>query len=161
MRSKVQTITPSKAAELLQANTTNRPLSKAVVRSFSEAMRRGDWVITHQGIAFDVNGVLVDGKHRLAAIIEAEVPVELTVFTDLRVDTFDVLDTGKRRNAADVLAIEGEKSSTMLAGTASGRLVGERGRGNYASCAGVDEVVALAGLVASDGSRDQAQDEGS
>jgi hypothetical protein len=26
-----------------------------------------------------------------------------------------VLDTGKRRNAADVLAIEGEKSATLLA----------------------------------------------
>ncbi len=115
MRSRVQTITPSKASELLEANTTNRPLSRAVVRSFAEAMRRGDWVVTHQGIAFDINGVLVDGQHRLAAIIEADVPVELTVFTEVNEDTFDVLDTGKRRNAADVLAIEGEKSSTMLA----------------------------------------------
>jgi hypothetical protein len=51
----------------------------------------------------------------LAAIIEADVPVELTVFTDVGEGTFDVLDTGKRRSAADVLAIEGEKSSTMLA----------------------------------------------
>jgi hypothetical protein len=115
VRSKVQSITPKKAAELLEANTTNRPLSKPVVRAFAEAMKRGDWLVTHQGIAFDVNGVLVDGQHRLAAIIEADLPVELTVFTDVAEDTFDVLDTGKRRNAADVLAIEGEKNSTMLA----------------------------------------------
>ena len=115
MRSRVQTITPSRAVELLAANTTNRPLSKAVVRSFAEAMRRGDWVVTHQGIAFDVNGVLVDGQHRLAAIIEADRPVALTVFTDVSEGAFDVLDTGKRRNGADVLAIEGEKSSSMLA----------------------------------------------
>jgi hypothetical protein len=115
MRSRVQTISPSKAAELLEANTTNRPLSRAVVHSFAEAMRRGDWVVTHQGIAFDVNGVLVDGQHRLAAIIEADQPVELTVFSEVNEGTFDVLDTGKRRNAADVLAIEGEKSSAMLA----------------------------------------------
>jgi hypothetical protein len=111
----VQSVTPKKAAEFLQANTTNRPLSKSVVQSFSEAMQRGEWLVTHQGIAFDTNGVLVDGQHRLAAIIEADVPVELTVFTDVAEGTFDVLDTGKRRNAADVLAIEGEKSSTMLA----------------------------------------------
>ena len=39
----------------------------------------------------------------------------MTVFTDVDDGTFDVLDTGKRRNAADVLAIEGEKSGTMLA----------------------------------------------
>jgi hypothetical protein len=111
----VQRITPARAAELLAANTTNRPLSRATVRSFAEAMRRGDWLVTHQGIAFDTNGVLVDGQHRLAAVIEADLPVEMTVFTEVEPDTFDVLDTGKRRNAADVLAIEGEKSTTMLA----------------------------------------------
>jgi hypothetical protein len=111
----VQKITPGRAAELLDANTANRPVSKAVVRSFAEAMRRGEWMVTHQGIAFDVTGALVDGQHRLAAIIEADVPVELTVFTEVGEGTFDVLDTGKRRTAADVLAIDGEKSSTMLA----------------------------------------------
>lgn len=115
MRSKVQTITPAKAAELLEANTTNRPLSRAVVRAFADAMERGDWMVTHQGIAFDVNGVLVDGQHRLAAVIEADTPVDMTVFTAVDEGTFDVLDTGKRRNAADVLAIEGEKSSGTLA----------------------------------------------
>jgi hypothetical protein len=115
VRSRVQTITPNKAAELLDANTTNRPLSRPVVRGFAEAMKRGEWVVTHQGIAFDINGTLIDGQHRLAAIVEADVPVDITVFTDVDEGTFDVLDTGKRRNAADVLAIEGEKSATMLA----------------------------------------------
>jgi hypothetical protein len=100
---------------MLAANTSNRPLSKPTVRSLAEAMRRGEWMVTHQGIAFDTNGVLVDGQHRLAAIIDADMAVEMTVFTDVGEGTFDVLDTGKRRNAADVLAIEGEKSSTMLA----------------------------------------------
>jgi hypothetical protein len=115
VRSRVQTITPARAAEWLTANTTNRPLSRPVVRSFAEAMHRGEWLVTHQGIAFDVNGVLVDGQHRLAAVIEADQPVEMTVFTDVPEGAFDVLDTGKRRTAADVLAIEGEKNSILLA----------------------------------------------
>ncbi|MDQ2738234.1 MAG: hypothetical protein M3Y35_06395, partial [Actinomycetota bacterium] len=71
MRSKVQSITPKKAAEYLEANTANRPLSTAVVKSFAEAMTRGDWMVTHQGIAFGSGGVLVDGQHRLAAIVAA------------------------------------------------------------------------------------------
>lgn len=78
-------------------------------------MRRGDWLVTHQGIAFDTRGVLVDGQHRLAAVVEADVTVKIAVFTDVEPDTFDVLDTGKKRNAADVLAIEAEKSATLLA----------------------------------------------
>jgi hypothetical protein len=108
-------VTPQKAAEYLQRNTGNRPLSKRTVREFAQAMRRGEWRITHQGIAFDTSGALVDGQHRLAAIIEADVPVEITVFTEVPDGAFDVLDTGKRRNAADVLAIEGEKSAVVLA----------------------------------------------
>jgi hypothetical protein len=115
VRSRVQKVTPARAAEMLTANTSNRPLSMSTVRSFAAAMRRGDWLVTHQGIAFDTNGMLVDGQHRLAAIVEADLPVEITVFTDVEPDTFDVLDTGKRRNAADVLAIEGEKSTATLA----------------------------------------------
>ncbi|MQA08992.1 MAG: hypothetical protein GEU98_10695 [Pseudonocardiaceae bacterium] len=116
MRSKTQKITPRTAQRWLdETNTSNRPLSKSVLRSFAEAMQRGDWKVTHQGIAFDTNGVLVDGQHRLAAIVEADMPVEMTVFTDVPPDTFDVLDTGKRRNAADALAIEGEKYPHMLA----------------------------------------------
>jgi len=115
VRSRVLKISPTRAGEMLEANSSNRPLSTATVRSFAEAMRRGDWLVTHQGIAFDTRGVLVDGQHRLAAIIEADVPVEVTVFTEVEPDTFDVLDTGKKRNAADVLAIEGEKSTTLLA----------------------------------------------
>jgi hypothetical protein len=97
VRSKVQMVTPTKAEEWLGANTSNRPLSKPTVRAFAEAMRRGEWVVTHQGIAFDSSGVLVDGQHRLAAIVEADTAVELTVFTDVGQGAFDVLDTGKRR----------------------------------------------------------------
>lgn len=43
-----------------------------VVKGFAEAMSRGEWMVTHQGIAFSSAGVLVDGQHRLAAVIEAE-----------------------------------------------------------------------------------------
>lgn len=115
VRSKTQKISPKKASDMLAANTTNRPISKPVVRSFADVMRRGEWRVTHQGIAFDTNGVLVDGQHRLAAVLEADMPIEMTVFTEVPPETFDVLDTGKRRNAADVLAIDGETKTLMLA----------------------------------------------
>jgi hypothetical protein len=100
---------------MLDANTSNRPLSPRAVQTLAEAMKRGEWKVTHQGVALDTNGVLVDGQHRLAAVIEANLPVEMTVFTGVPQDTFDVLDTGRRRNAADVLAIEGEQSTHQLA----------------------------------------------
>lgn len=68
-------------------------------------MRRGDWLVTHQGIAFDTRGVLVDGQHRLGAVVEADVTVKIAVFTDVEPDTFDVLDTReeaqRRQRAGD------------------------------------------------------------
>lgn len=115
MRSEVRTITPAKAAELLDNNDSNRPVSAAVVRSFADAMRRGEWKVTHQGIALDSAGRLIDGQHRLTAAVEAGVPLKVLVFTDVEPDTFDVLDAGKKRSAADALAIAGEKSTHLLA----------------------------------------------
>lgn len=115
MRSRQQEITPTRAEKLLQANTSNRPLSAAQVEAFAEAMRRGDWQVTHQGIAIGTDGQVIDGQHRLAAVVEAGIPVTMMVFSDVDPSTFDVLDTGRRRNAADVLAIEGEKSTIQLA----------------------------------------------
>lgn len=45
VRSRLQTISPAKAAEMLAANTTNRPLSKPTVRAFADAMGRGEWMV--------------------------------------------------------------------------------------------------------------------
>src|SRR5439155_10069057 len=75
VRSRVQTVTPKKAAEYLERNTANRPLSARTVRDFAQAMRRGEWQVTHQGIAFDTEGALVDGRNRPARVVEAVAPV--------------------------------------------------------------------------------------
>lgn len=115
MRSKTQKITPAKAQEMLQKNSTNRPLTPSRVAEYSQSMQRGEWLVTHQGIAFDTAGTLVDGQHRLAAIVDADQPVEMTVFTEVPEGTFGVLDTGKKRSAADTLHVEGEKHTVQLA----------------------------------------------
>ena len=59
------------AGEWLAANTANRPLSRSRVRAFADAIRRADWLVTHQRIVFGTNGVLAEGQRRLAEIIEA------------------------------------------------------------------------------------------
>lgn len=115
MRSETKTISPEEAAELLTRNESNRPLSKTVVSGFASAMRRGEWKLTHQGIALGEDGQVVDGQHRLSAIVESGVPTETLVFTEVGNDTFDVLDAGRKRNASDALAIAGEKSTHLLA----------------------------------------------
>lgn len=76
MRSETKTISPEEAAELPTRNESNRPLSKTVVSGFASAMRRGEWKLTHQGIALGQDGQVVDGQHRLSAIVESGVPTD-------------------------------------------------------------------------------------
>jgi hypothetical protein len=83
IRTELEFITPSKAAEYLALNRNNRTLSQNKVLKHARDMRCNDFPTTHQGIAFHENGNLCDGQHRLAAIIEANTPVWMNVSRNL------------------------------------------------------------------------------
>jgi hypothetical protein len=104
-------VTPAKAASWLKKNR-NRHLRKTTVTSFAADMVNGAWSPSHQGIAFDLNGNLIDGQHRLAAIVKSGVSLWFLVCRDVpvRVDgvkanVMDVLDRGNSRSIADVLKL--------------------------------------------------------
>jgi hypothetical protein len=65
-------------------------------------IKRGEWIPTHQGVAFAKSGKLIDGQHRLEAIVEANIPVEMLVVTGVRDDAYKVLDNGIKRTMADL-----------------------------------------------------------
>ncbi|MFF2748529.1 hypothetical protein ACFVVA_23705 [Kitasatospora sp. NPDC058048] len=115
--SRIIKVTPDIAGTFLSRNSVNRRLDVGRVRALAEAILRGEWKLTHQGIAFDKDGVLIDGQHRLHAIIEANTPVEMFVFNGLSNDIFPVLDTGRSRSAADTLLSTGAKYRTLLSAT--------------------------------------------
>lgn len=96
-------VTPALAASWLKQNTSNRPLSRDRVAVLSRAMVSGEWVTTHQGIAFDTTGRLIDGQHRLHAVVESGVTVRLAVASDSPVDAYEVLDIQKTRTFSDAL----------------------------------------------------------
>ena len=104
MYSRTEVITPEKAAEYLSRNIVNRPFKKDKIRQYAAAMRAGKWQLTHQGIAFKSTGELGDGQNRLKAVIEAGVPVEMTVFYDMDAT---ILDRGTPRSDRDTLIMSG------------------------------------------------------
>jgi hypothetical protein len=79
MISCVEQIGPDIAKKYLEHNRCNRPLSKTHKDRLAKAIKDGEWFLTHQGIAFDQNSDLVDGQHRLAAIVDAGVCVPIMV----------------------------------------------------------------------------------
>lgn len=107
METQVRIINPAEAARLLTLNCCNRPLMEANVAFFENHLRLGELQLTHQGIAIGSSGKLLDGQHRLTAIVRTGISAELLVATDVADAAFAVLDTGAGRTARDVLGIHG------------------------------------------------------
>jgi hypothetical protein len=99
-------VTPEIAEKWLDKNITNRKLSDLVVAKYTRMMRDGQWHYDGSPIRFDKNGKLIDGQHRLWAIIESGTTQEFLVLHNLDPKSFITIDTGKVRSFGDVLSIE-------------------------------------------------------
>lgn len=109
METRLTLVTPAMAREWLERNTDNRPLRPGVVDGFLSAYRRGEWKITHQGIAFAKSGRLLDGQHRLTFISELpdKTVVPMNVSNELEEDAFDCIDQGFKRTTSDLYGVSG------------------------------------------------------
>lgn len=111
-------ISPEKAAMMLKRNTKNRPLKLRKVEQYAQKMRDGKWKLTNDAISY--SGLrLINGQHRLSAVVESGTTQEFFVAEGMDDNVFDVMDTGMGRSAGDVLAIKGFKSYTALAAVTS------------------------------------------
>lgn len=99
-------ITPEIAREWMARNIGNRPASQAHVAKLEKAILEGHWKMTGDPIRFSKTGKLLDGQHRLQAILNSGKTVTCVVMSDLDDEIFDVLDSGKGRQKSDVLFIE-------------------------------------------------------
>jgi hypothetical protein len=98
-------ITPEMAREWLTRDVVNRPLIPRNVEAIAFDMRSGRWVLTHQSIAFNRDGLLVDGQHRLHAVVAAGVAVPMRVTYCVEFGFEAPIDTGCMRRAHHVLGI--------------------------------------------------------
>lgn len=98
----VETITPKMAEAYLGFNTQNRKPNNGTIRRYATDMKSGNWKLNGQPIIFDRNNILKDGQNRLMACITANTPFVSVVVRGVEVDTFDSIDTGHKRNMADM-----------------------------------------------------------
>lgn len=124
LKMQVETITPEKAREYLKANTNNyRKLSRARVYKYAEDMKSGRWQLNGEAIAFDENGVLKDGQHRLAAIVFAKVPVKTAVVRGVD-ESVDIYDVGSGRTINQIANASGVDCNQTVV-CAAGLIVNE------------------------------------
>lgn len=106
--SQVIDVTPEMAgAWLSECNTHNRRLVESHVNYLARQMKSGEWRLTHQGIAFSPNRVLLDGQHRLWAIVISETTVPMRVFFNEPADTLMAIDAVRPRTNDEVITLVG------------------------------------------------------
>jgi hypothetical protein len=111
----VMDITPDMAKKILaHRNKNNRPIRYTHLEKLSDAIEKDEWKVTNQGIAFDHDGNLIDGQHRLAAILQTRKTVKMMVATNMDKGIFDVVDTGSKRSTGDALDILGSEHGRIV-----------------------------------------------
>ena len=103
MKTEIVNVTPTMAAEWLAKSKINRNIREPVVTAYAEAMRRGAWFVTDAGIGFSEGGELVNGHHRLNAVVKADVPVKMLVVRGIDPEAKGAIDCGVYRTLNDRL----------------------------------------------------------
>jgi hypothetical protein len=98
-------VTPELAKEWLDKNHHNRPLSQTVINNYAEDMKEGLWSFTGDTIKFSKDGMLLDGQHRLAAVVKSKKAQRFLIVRNLKESVFVDLDIGRKRTMSNVLAI--------------------------------------------------------
>jgi hypothetical protein len=111
-------VTPEMAAAWLETNENNRSHRKLQVAKYAKDMREGRWGFVADPIRFSDTGKLLDGQHRLRAIVESGVTIKIAVVEGLDPDTQQYMDSGIKRTVGDQMKIDGRDFGTRLAAAA-------------------------------------------
>ncbi|WP_066212917.1 hypothetical protein [Arthrobacter woluwensis] len=117
-------------AELwLEQNLENRAVSPERVASYALDMTANNWKFTGDPIKFDWDGRLIDGQHRLLAIIRSGCTVRMLIAKGINPTAQTVIDTGKKRTSSHALQMVGYRQApTIVAAAARIGLTEEAGK---------------------------------
>lgn len=111
-------VTPEIAERWLKGNTVNRKIREAAVNQYASDMLAGRWSLTGDAICFSPDGLLLNGQHRLRAVIAADVAVPMLIMRNVPVEAMGNMDAGTKRTAADYFGFHGETHGAALASSA-------------------------------------------
>jgi hypothetical protein len=116
---KIVLISPELAKEWLALITrSQRKLRPGHVRMIARDIEEGRWLLTGESFIFDRDGGLLNGQHRLTAIIEAGVAVLSLVVWGVDPESFVAMDSCTPRSKSDVLGTLGHSNATALGSVA-------------------------------------------
>lgn len=109
-------VTPAKAEEWLKKNTRNREPNEGRVERYTETMKQDEWLFTPEPIMFcdawtdpdtkeEHGETLMEGQHRLLALVRSGKTVKFTVWFHCDPAEFMVLGQARARTQKDILGI--------------------------------------------------------
>lgn len=99
-------VTPEMAEKWLEKNSKNRKLSDRVVSRYAQMMSNDQWHYDASPLRFDTDDNVLDGQHRLWALVESGTTQKFLVVRGLDPRSFVTIDTGKTRSFGDIISIE-------------------------------------------------------
>jgi len=99
-------VNPLIAQEYLTRNIKNRNVKQHLVSKYASDMAEGRWKANGECIKFDTDGNLIDGQHRLRAVIKSGMTILMTVARGVKEDAIPTIDLGSVRSVRDVFCIE-------------------------------------------------------
>lgn len=108
-------VTPEIADRWLDLNTGNRNLRRDVVDKLARDLKNDRFLENGDAVRFSSGGDLLDGQHRLHAMVESQTSAWLLVVSNLPASARDTVDDGTKRTMADRFQFHGEISAPVLA----------------------------------------------
>lgn len=100
-------VTPEIARRLIEtSNRDNRKIKPNVVKKYAKIMKNGDWKFSPETISISKSGRLLNGQHRMMAVLESGVTCRFLFATGFDDEVFSVLDRGAVRTRADALKMD-------------------------------------------------------
>lgn len=115
IQTSLETITPDMAAAMLEKNTGNRNLKEKHIQRIASDLKEGRWHWNGASIVLNGDGTILDGQHRLMAIVRSGVPAQTMVVRGLSKSVQPTIDSNITRKANDVLTMRGVPYSTRVA----------------------------------------------
>lgn len=117
-------MSPLEASQLLERNTSNRPISSNRVDLLKSHIANGTFSFNGDTIKLSADGKLLDGQHRLTAIAESERSVLVAVVDGLAPEVVATIDQGKPRSVSDILKFRDVHigNATLVSAIATGLL---------------------------------------
>lgn len=114
--SEVVDLTPRLAAELLANKAPNRNIKPRHLTRVEESVRKGKYIVTHQGLAVDWFDRLVDGQHRCQAVVNTGLTIRTQITYGVDPAAYRYMDDLSGRLNSDTLQTEGYEGSSRIPG---------------------------------------------